>query len=185
MRKCNRCNSLKEESCFYPRLKSLCKNCSLKKSKEYWKINKEKIRIRKKKYHLANRSRLLERKRQLYNEKRRDNPVYKVTHSLRQRTRNALFGRSKSQCTLKMLGCSIEFFMSYMESKFKDGMTWENYGLHGWHIDHIKPCSWFDMSKPEEQQKCFHYTNLQPLWAKDNISKLNRRIGYKIKKGIV
>jgi len=55
--------------------------------------------------------------------------------------------------------------------QFKPGMTWDNYGYYGWHIDHKVPCSNFDLSKPEEQYKCFHYTNLQPLWAEENLIK--------------
>jgi hypothetical protein len=50
-------------------------------------------------------------------------------------------------------------------------MSWENYGLYGWHIDHILPCSSFDLLKPEEQRKCFHWSNMQPLWARDNLRK--------------
>ena len=50
-------------------------------------------------------------------------------------------------------------------------MTWENHGQYGWHVDHIKPCALFDLTKIEEQKKCFHYTNLQPLWWRDNIKK--------------
>ena len=61
-----------------------------------------------------------------------------------------------------------------MENKFQDGMNWENYGFYGWHIDHIIPCSSFDMIDPEQQKICFHYSNLQPLWAADNFRKSDK-----------
>lgn len=61
-----------------------------------------------------------------------------------------------------------------MQLQFKDGMNWGNYNYNGWHIDHIKPCALFDLSKEEEQKKCFHYTNLQPLWGIDNLKKGDR-----------
>jgi hypothetical protein len=78
---------------------------------------------------------------------------------------------SKHKKTQEMLGCSFEFFKGYLEAQFKVGMTWDNHGVNGWHIDHIYPCSAFDLSKPEEQMKCFHYSNMQPLWANENILK--------------
>ena len=53
-------------------------------------------------------------------------------------------------------------------------MSWKNHGLNGWHIDHIKPVSKYNLLDPEEQKKCFHYTNLQPLWAIENIRKSNK-----------
>lgn len=53
-------------------------------------------------------------------------------------------------------------------------MSWDNYGYRGWHIDHIKPCSSFNLSDIKEQKKCFHYSNMQPLWWKDNIAKSNK-----------
>ena len=64
---------------------------------------------------------------------------------------------------------SIENLWIHLEKSFKPGMTRENYGK--WHIDHIRPCSSFDLSKPEEQSICFHYSNLMPLWAEENLKK--------------
>lgn len=77
----------------------------------------------------------------------------------------------KADNTEKLLGCSFEDFVIYLESKWETGMTWQNYGVHGWHVDHIMPCAIFDLSKPEHQKRCFHFSNLQPLWAAENISK--------------
>ena len=86
-------------------------------------------------------------------------------------TYNRITSIKKTQRTEKLLGCTIEKCKIYLESLFKEGMSWDNYGYRGWHIDHIVPCSAFDLTNIEEQKKCFHYTNLQPLWAKDNLSK--------------
>ncbi len=92
---------------------------------------------------------------------------------LRSRLQGALKGITKSKSTMELLGIPhIDFFKTWIACKFKEGMTWEN--RHLWHIDHIIPCSSFDLTKPEEQAKCFHYTNLQPLWASENLSKGNR-----------
>jgi hypothetical protein len=92
---------------------------------------------------------------------------------LRNRLQKALKGIIKSKRTMELLGVPhLDFLKAYLQSQFKEGMTWEN--RHLWHIDHIIPCSSFDLTKPEEQAKCFHYTNLQPLWASENLSKGNR-----------
>lgn len=97
---------------------------------------------------------------------------------LRTRINFVLKSNKKASSTKNLLGCSIEFFKNYIESKFKPNMTWNNYGnkkgIRCWEIDHIKPCASFDLSKPEEQRKCFHYTNLQPLWAIENRQKSNK-----------
>ena len=71
--------------------------------------------------------------------------------------------------TFDLIGCTPQQLKDYLESKFLEGMSWEN--RDEWHIDHIIPCASFDLTKVEEQQKCFHYTNLQPLWAVDNLKK--------------
>ena len=80
-------------------------------------------------------------------------------------------GNEKAYKTIELLGCSIPEFKEYLEKLFKDGMNWDNYGYYGWHVDHILPCAYFDLSDPKQQRLCFHYTNLQPLWSKDNYKK--------------
>jgi len=76
---------------------------------------------------------------------------------------------NKTNSALHLLGCTAKEFKIYIESKFTDGMCWER--LNEIHIDHIKPCAKFDLTKESEQIKCFHYTNLQPLWSTDNFKK--------------
>lgn len=113
-------------------------------------------------------------KRQYSNNKKKTDPIYKLECNLRGRIRNAIVqkrsgGTVKSAKTIELLGASIEIVYKHLEAQFKEGMSWDNYGK--WHVDHILPCSSFDLSKPEEQLKCFNYKNLQPLWAIDNLKK--------------
>jgi len=70
---------------------------------------------------------------------------------------------------LDLLGCTVEELRAHLEKQFKRGMSWSNYGR--WHIDHIRPCASFDLTDPEQQRICFHYSNLQPLWAEENMRK--------------
>ena len=97
---------------------------------------------------------------------------YKIIHTIRVRIRDVLKSHSKSDSTINMLGCTINELWKHLESKFKPGMTKENHGL--WHVDHIRPCASFDLTKPKEQSKCFHYSNLQALWAKENLLKRDK-----------
>lgn len=96
---------------------------------------------------------------------------YRLMVLLRTRFKRAIQNNSKRESVLRLIGCSIDELKNYLEGKFQSGMSWKNYGFYGWHIDHIKPCSVFDLTKLEEQKKCFHYSNLQPLWARDNLKK--------------
>lgn len=79
--------------------------------------------------------------------------------------------RYKKGLAIENLGCSMDFFAQYFESLFKIDMTWHNFGQHGWHIDHIRPLASFDLTDPAQVKQACHYTNLQPLWARDNLSK--------------
>jgi len=108
--------------------------------------------------------------------KRDTNINYKLREYLRGRIWGALKGINKGKSTIKLIGCTIKFLKTYLEKKFTKGMTWDNYGLNGWEIDHIRPCDSFDLSKPKEQLKCFNYHNLQPLWAEDNRRKHTKEI---------
>ena len=154
---------LKEQMRLY-RLKH--KERDRKYAKEYRLKNKDKIKKRMKAYRIRSRKKIA----QYVRERRQKDIRFKIVVNLRHRANMALRGTVKSKKTMKLLGTSIDNFWSHLESKFKPGMTRNNYGKR-WHIDHIIPCASFDLTKPEEQFKCFHYTNLQPLWAKENLKK--------------
>jgi hypothetical protein len=83
-------------------------------------------------------------------------------------------GGKKQIGTKSLTGCSVNELMAHIEKKFKPGMNWNNRATFGWHIDHIRPCASFDLTNPDEQKKCFHYTNLQPLWWNENVAKSDR-----------
>jgi hypothetical protein len=109
-----------------------------------------------------------------YSALKRNDSTMRLLECQSTRVRHALKGNTKHHRSVEMLGCNAKELKNYLASKFTDGMTWENYGRNGWHVDHIRPCSSFDLSDPEQQKQCFHYTNLQPLWAKDNLHKGNK-----------
>jgi hypothetical protein len=133
-----------------------CKECRASKSKKDYHSNIQKAR----EYHKTKRARL-----------KRENPNYVIAHRLRVRIRLALQNNPKTSSTSELLGCSLNNFKKHLESKFVDGMNWERFYQGQIHIDHVRPCSSFDLSYPQQQAECFHYLNLQPLWAKENLAK--------------
>lgn len=100
----------------------------------------------------------------------------RIEHNLRCRTYRALRGAIKGGKIWDLIGCSPDNLNIYLQSKFEVGMTWENYGKGEgqWSVDHIIPCSLFDLTRPEHQKICFHFSNLQPMWHVENIRKGNR-----------
>lgn len=106
--------------------------------------------------------------------KKAEDPKYKMAAILRSRLNKLLKSKKKRGSAVTDLGCSVDFLVNYIESLFLPGMTWENHGVHGWHLDHIKPLSLFDLEDRDQLLIACHYTNLQPLWAKDNIVKSNK-----------
>ena len=157
-KKCCTCKEWREltefnkSSSHWDKLRNECKDCLV----NWRKDNRKKIQAGNTKY---------EKNRKL------TDPEFKLLLTLRSRLKSALKRKNvkKGSSTLELTGCELPFLKEYLEDQFTEGMTWENHGL--WHVDHIQPCCSFDLQNLEEQQTCFHYTNLQPLWAKDNLSK--------------
>ena len=108
-------------------------------------------------------------------EKRKD-PFYKIKMNLSSRISNIIKNKTSRIRTLELLGCTREEFIAYIESKFTEGMNWNNYGKKGWTIDHIIPVSSFNLEDENELRICSYYTNLQPLWWYDNLLKSNKII---------
>jgi len=137
--------------------------------KKYYLENKDKILEQIKEYQLKNKEKISESKKKYEKNRRKTDIGFRILSNLRRRLNHALKGNDKTNSTMKLLGCSISDFKKHIESLFKPWMAWGNYGK--WNIDHIIPCAAFDLSIPEQQQKCFHYSNLQPLDAIENIKK--------------
>lgn len=150
------------------------------KNKVYHLNNIDKIKQRKKEYYQENKI-IINKRRSIYDKQNREkinkaiykkyynNINFRMAQTIRTRIRNAIKRNSKKTNTFNLLGCDIKTIKRHLELKFKDGMSWKNYG--DWEIDHVIPCNYFDLSKEENQRECFHYTNLQPLWKEDNLKK--------------
>lgn len=170
MKICFKCKAEKEDSDFYFRkdrntLATNCKVCSSTYSSNYQKIKKSTFKQRKKEY--QNRYRKNKYKTDLN---------FKLQSALRSRLYSALKTKLKASSVINELGCTIPELKQYLESKFVEGMTWDNYGKKRgcWSVDHIIPISTVDLSNPEQFRIVVHYTNLQPLWHADNIRKSNK-----------
>jgi hypothetical protein len=111
---------------------------------------------------------------------RRRDPVAGLAVLLRRRLYMAIKNGQKGGSAIALLGCSIPALKAHLESLFQPGMSWENRGRKGWHIDHIRPLSAFDLTDPEQCRAACHYTNLQPLWALDNQRKSARPSSRKV-----
>jgi len=150
---CYKCDKEKEFTEFYKNkynkngIRVYCKSCDLENTRNYHENNPGKR---------AEESR-----------KRREDAAQKIRMNLGTRLWQVV--TKKHGNTMDLTGCTTKDLIIHLSSKFTEGMTLENYGE--WHIDHIKPCVSFNLEDPEEQRKCFHWTNLQPLWAIDNLRK--------------
>ena len=199
-KKCSKCETIRPLTDYFNNAKSLdgkkaeCKVCSKLRKKEFREKYPERVREQEKKTK-ENRKDSIKREQSEYFQKNKEK-IYKrhnewvknnpdkvkkymteqkrIAKNLRHELSRIYQGRTKFPKVelLELLGCSPEFYREYIQSKFSPGMSFDNYGE--WHIDHIIPCSSFDMNNHEQQKLCFHYSNTQPLWRIDNIRKSNR-----------
>ena len=182
---CSKCGIEKELSEFYKHptaklgVRPDCKECRRKVSSKFYKENKIKIRQKHNDYYLENKPQCIKRNIKNNRLRARNNLNVRILRNCRSRLYTALKNERKKSSSINLLGCDSAFLKQHLESLFTKEMSWDNYGRgwygkQEWHIDHIKPCIDFDLSKELEQRECFHYSNLQPLWAKENWSKGNK-----------
>jgi hypothetical protein len=183
--KCYKCSILlNEENKVKDR--NFCKSCSRQDSKDYKarnrnlisdynkiykKENKEEISEYNQKYHEENKQVIQARHTKNNRERMKIDPCFKLAKTCRNRLRSAL--QNISLRSLKLTDCTMEFLRDWLKSNFTSEMTFENHGSY-WHIDHVIPCSLFDLLNDDAIKHCFHWTNLQPLEARENLSKNNK-----------
>lgn len=158
----------------------------LKRMKNHLLENKEKVKESHKKYYLKNKDKITAQVIKYRSENKESFRKYHLTYHrnrmktdinyrlgilLRLRLHDAVKNNFKAGSAVRDLGCTISELKFYLEGQFKDGMTWENWSLYGWHIDHKLPLAFFNLTDREQFLKAVHYTNLQPMWATDNLKK--------------
>lgn len=143
----------------------------LSKLYEYRKGNKAKVRKWMATWRSRHRDEINRYKREWRRKQEQTCIDFRIKSALRRRVYMAIKSGSKNGSAVRDLGCSIEEFKKHIEGMFKPGMTWENWGHRTWHLDHIKPLAAFDLSNRHQFLQACHYTNYQPLWSVENLSK--------------
>lgn len=186
MKTCIVCHITKEDINFHRKVKgsvelrNCCKQCSNKRAKAR-RLLPGHIPCRypeyQARYYAARKDELRLKAAERRKRRRASDPTYRARLNLRSRLYKALKSAecSRDRNIRNSVGCTILELRAYLESRFLPGMTWENYGQ--WHLDHIRPLSSFNLENTEEQRQANHYSNLQPLWAGDNIKKGSKYVG--------
>jgi hypothetical protein len=198
---CSKCKIEKEVCEFYKKsvnnkgiqyYKSRCKKCqseddkikrdeNREKYKTWYDKNREERNKWRTEYYQKNKEKIISQNKNQYikrnltrNQKYNKDPIFKIQRLLSTRMRDLLKLKNfnKKETYNNIMGCSPQFLKEYLEKQFTEGMSWDNHGLYGWHIDHITPLS--SAKSEEEVYKLCHYTNLQPLWSEENLKKSNK-----------
>lgn len=140
--------------------------------KLYRQVNRDSIQESDMRYRIDNRDKVRKWRRKYYYSVVRNSPEKRLLNYYRNSLRKHLI-RKLQKSSKDFIGCTTEDLRHYIESQWSENMSWDNYGK-AWHIDHIIPCARFDLTNEQEVTACFHYTNLQPLGASDNMSKQDK-----------
>lgn len=183
---CAACDTDKTLDCFYNLAtardgkQTFCKECQIRYMKDLRARDPRKFQdirnARNKRYRAEDPEGSRQKANKYEAERRRDFPNVRIAKYLRNRL-NRFIHDKHGHTFDERLGCTADELKIHLESQFQEGMSWDNYGFTGWHIDHIMPISTFDLTKEDEMLRCCHYSNLQPLWAKDNLSKGAKILG--------
>ena len=187
LKKCSKCKAIKSFDEFYKQKSSKdghmprCKFCWKERNKIWAEKNIEKVKQMRKEYYEENKDKINKKTRKWEKnhrieanayrvERRKTDPVYKIKYYLRTRLYKIIKNKIKVGSFIRDLGCTVDFFVSYIAEKFVDGMSWDN--RSEWHLDHIRPLASFsNLADRSQFLIAFHYTNYQPLWAADNLAK--------------
>jgi hypothetical protein len=185
LKKCTKCGEIKNISEFGPQkagwmgLQAKCRSCCNEYDKQYQ--IKTGVRVKRDQtpsakqyredYRNSHKDKAREYDREWKSQKYKDDNFFRIKHNISCRLSKAISKKWLSVNTKELMGCDRETFMKHLESQFRDGMSWENYGKNGWHVDHILPLISFNMLDINEVKKACHYTNLQPLWWWENLEK--------------
>lgn len=152
-----------------------------KKARDIYHRNPEIMKAYQREYRQNHKEEIRNRQKKYMRHRRFSDLNYHILSMLRASIRNAIYriGVAKSNRSMALLGCDLAKFKKHIENLFLPGMDWRNFGA--WHLDHVVPCAAFDLTDKNEQAICFHFTNLQPLWAKDNRRKADTFMGHKIR----
>lgn len=144
--------------------------------KAYYKLHKDKISSRARAYYKKNKRKIIICNSVYIKEKRKINPMFRLSLNISAAISIALKGNKNGRHWEDLVDYTLDKLKKHLEKQFVEGMTWDNYGKNGWHIDHKIPKAVFNYTKPEHDDflKCFALSNLQPLWAEDNLSKSNK-----------
>ena len=184
-KRCTKCDSIKLFEDYSPQkagfmgVTAKCKVCANEYDKDFQSKNptrakrdkSPKAKEYRKQYIAENKDWWRKYEREYRSSRKQEDMFFKIKSNLSSRLSDLIKNRIIGQRTVELLGCDKDTFLQHLESQFTGGMTWGNYGLKGWHVDHIMPISSYDLTHEDEVKKACHYTNLQPLWWQDNLEK--------------